>query len=85
MAKLASSTLLDHKALIRADFAAKGLNFKKFRGEVEQEISGSSSDGENPDTTENVPPNNQVFKQKHISEDVGMQLLSNLSNNEQLC
>ena len=73
MTKLASSTLVDHKALIRADFANKGLNFKKFRGQVLEDMSESSSDDENPPVNQNVSSNSPIFSQNHISDTFGMQ------------
>ena len=42
MTKLANSTLIDHKALIKADFARKGINLQKYRKEVIDDLSDAS-------------------------------------------
>ena len=55
MAKVAKSAMIDQKALIRADFVCKGMNLKKFRQEVMDEMSDSSGDEEADQKSKNVP------------------------------
>ena len=75
MTKLATSMMIDQKALIRADFVRKGMNLNKFRKEVMDEMSESSGD-EADKQSENVPqilfksipsqPNYRVIISHHL-------------------
>ena len=57
MAKVAKSAMINQKALIKADFVRKGMNLKKFRQEVLDELSDSSSDDQQTTQAQNVPEN----------------------------
>ena len=66
MAKVAKSAMIDQKALIKADFVRKGMNLKKFREEVLNELSDSSSDDQESVQLQNVPENFSKFNSENI-------------------
>ena len=73
MTKLANSTLIDHKALIKADFARKGMNLQKYCKEVIDDLSDGSDDNDSPpQPNENVSSNYTNFNDTDIVDDYGM-------------
>ena len=67
MAKMARSTLLDHKALIKANFARKGMDMKHFRQQAAADFIDSS---DNEADVGNVPNVSSIFPKIIRSETV---------------
>ena len=73
MTKLANSTLIDHKALIKADFAGKGMNLKEYCKEVMDELSDFSGDEDSrAENNQNVSPNYSQYLHTDLLDDYGM-------------
>ena len=97
MTKLASSTLIDHKALIKADFARKEMNLQKFRKEVLDDLTESSdeNEGSTGKKSQNVSSNYHSSHDHEIVHDYGRDMfnvhkciwlkLEILSNANQTC
>ena len=60
LSKLASSTLINQKALIKADFARKGMNIHKFHKEVMEDLADSSDSDDDQGKNPNVPTISEI-------------------------